>query len=135
TITSPSSASTTVTGLGTAGVYVFRLTVIDNQGASGYADVTITVNGPNQAPTANAGSAQTIALPASNVILTGSGSDPDGAIASYAWVQISGTAPTIASPSAASTDITGLTTVGVRVFRLTVTDNLGATGYADVAVT
>ena len=93
-------------------------------------------SGPvNQPPTANAGSAQTIILPASQVTLTGSGSDPDGTIASYAWTQVSGTAATIASPNSATTNITGLTTAGVRIFRLTVTDNGGATGTSDVTIT
>jgi Secretion system C-terminal sorting domain/Bacterial Ig domain len=135
TITSSSSALTTITGLTTAGVRVFRLTVTDNQGASGIANVTITVDAINQAPTANAGSPQTITLPTSTVNLTGSGTDPDGIIASYNWTQISGTPATIASPSSASTSITGLTTAGVRVFRLTVTDNRGASGTATVTIT
>gem|GEM_PF-1823848 len=42
TITSPSSATTTVTGLA-AGVYVFRLTVTDNNGSTGTDDVQVTV--------------------------------------------------------------------------------------------
>lgn len=43
TITSPSSASTTITGL-VAGTYVFRLTVTDNDSATDTDDITITVN-------------------------------------------------------------------------------------------
>ncbi|MFI5129779.1 MAG: hypothetical protein ACHQFX_07305 [Chitinophagales bacterium] len=39
----------------------------------------------NQSPTANAGADKTITLPVSSVTLSGSGSDPDGSIASYAW--------------------------------------------------
>ena len=42
-ITSPGSISTTVTGL-VAGTYVFRLTVTDNNQATGFDDVTIIVN-------------------------------------------------------------------------------------------
>ena len=135
TITSPSAQNTSITGLTTAGVRVFRLTVTDNQGATGLSEVTITVNASNQAPTANAGSNQTIVLPVSTVNLTGSGNDPDGTIASYVWTQVSGTGATITSPSAQNTSITGLTTAGARIFRLTVTDNLGATGFSNVTIT
>jgi hypothetical protein len=90
--------------------------------------------GGNSSPTANAGTDQSITLPTSSVTLTGSGSDSDGTIASYAWSQISGTSATIASPTSATTNVTGLSTAGTRVFRLTVTDNLGATGTDDISI-
>ncbi len=44
TITSPSSAVTTVTGITVADTYTFRLTVTDNNGTNDTADVTVTVN-------------------------------------------------------------------------------------------
>src|SRR5829696_4401950 len=90
--------------------------------------------GGNQSPVVNAGTAQTITLPASSVTLTGSGSDPDGSIASYAWSKIAGGTATINSPSSASTTVTGLVQ-GSYTFRFTVTDNQGATGTSDVNVT
>jgi hypothetical protein len=90
--------------------------------------------GTNQAPTANAGADQSITEPASSVTLTGSGTDADGTIASYAWTKLSGGAATITSPSSASTSVTGLTQ-GSYTFRLTVTDNSGATATDDVVVT
>lgn len=43
TITSPSSATTTVTGL-VQGTSIFKLTVTDNQGGTGSANVSVTVN-------------------------------------------------------------------------------------------
>src|SRR4029079_6643425 len=116
------------------GSYTFRLTVTDNLGASSSSDVNVTVNGTaNQAPTVNAGADQTITLPANSVPLTGSGTDADGTIASYAWTKISGGAATITSPSSASTTVTGLAQ-GSYTFRLTVTDNGGATATDDVVV-
>ncbi|MCW5928524.1 MAG: T9SS type A sorting domain-containing protein [Chitinophagaceae bacterium] len=134
TIATPSAAKTNVTGL-VAGTYVFRLTVTDNSGATGTANVTITVNAaPNQAPAANAGPNQTITLPTNSVTLTGSGTDTDGTISSYTWTKVSGPAATIATPSAAKTNVTGLV-AGTYVFRLTVTDNSGATGTATVTIT
>ncbi|MFL5741581.1 MAG: carbohydrate-binding protein [Flavisolibacter sp.] len=90
---------------------------------------------PNVAPSANAGSAQTITLPVSSVTLNGSGTDSDGTIQSYAWSQVSGpSTATIGSPAAASTQVSGLIQ-GSYVFRLTVKDNAGATGTSDVTVT
>lgn len=133
TITAPASASTTVTGL-TQGTYTFRLAVTDNSGATSTDDVVITVNAAaNQLPTANAGNDQTITQPQSSVSLSGSGTDPDGSIASYSWTKVSGVGGTITSPSSAATTVTGLS-AGTYVFRLTVTDNSGATATDDVNV-
>src|SRR6185312_4727022 len=88
----------------------------------------------NVPPTANAGTDQTITLPTSQVTLTGSGTDSDGSIGSYSWSKVSGGTATITSASSATTTVTGLA-AGVYVFRLTVTDNSGATGTDDVQVT
>ncbi|MEI9958258.1 MAG: hypothetical protein WDM90_18580 [Ferruginibacter sp.] len=58
-----------------------------------------------------------------------------GTIASYAWVKISGpTAGTIATPAAATTNITGLAQ-GTYLFVLKVTDNGGAAGTDTMQVT
>jgi hypothetical protein len=134
-ITSSTSSSTTVTGL-SAGTYVFRLRVTDNSGGQATDDVQIIVNASppaNILPIANAGANQSITLPTSSVSLTGSGTDADGTIASYAWTKVSGTGGTITSPSNASTTITGLAE-GTYVYRLTVTDNLGATATDDIQI-
>lgn len=132
---STSSATPTISGF-VAGTYVIQLYVTDNLGGRSVnpALKTIVVTG-NQAPTANAGPNQGITLPATTATLTGSGTDPDGTIVSYAWAQISGTTATIANPSSATTGISGMTTAGVRIFRLIVTDNGGATGSSDVTIT
>jgi predicted esterase len=90
----------------------------------------------NQSPVANAGSAAAITLPANAVTLSGSGSyDPDGSIAGYSWSYVSGPSQyTIGSPNAASTAVSNLI-AGNYTFKLTVTDNLGASSSAPVAVT
>ena len=116
------------------GSHIFTLVVTDNLGAqSATSSVTITVNAAvppaNQPPTANAGSNQTITLNAGEisrtVTLSGSGTDPDGSIASYLW---SGT-PT---PTAVvSPNIT--LGVGTHTFTLVVTDNQGAQSIASQA--
>jgi hypothetical protein len=95
---------------------------------------TISSRATNQAPRAKAGNDQTITLPA-NLNLDGSGSsDDDGSIASYQWTKEVGPSITIASPTSAQTAVTGLTGGSYR-FRLTVTDNKGATGSDTVHIT
>ena len=124
TITNTASAATSVTGL-VQGVYQFQLKVTDNNGATALDTVQITVNAANIAPTANAGTDQTITT--STVNLSGSGTDPDGTITTYAWKWESGpNTPTIVSSNSSSTSVTGLL-AGTHVFSLTVTDNNGAT--------
>jgi hypothetical protein len=96
---------------------------------------------PPAAPVANAGSAQTITLPANLVTLSGSAST--GTITSYSWTKVSGPAGgVITSPSAVSTTVTGLLQ-GVYTFQLAlnggsvstvkVTVNAAATPAAPVA--
>jgi Domain of unknown function (DUF4082)/Bacterial Ig-like domain/Bacterial Ig domain/Secretion system C-terminal sorting domain len=125
TITTPAAASTTVTGL-IQGTYIFQLSV--NGGVS-TSQVTVTVN-PAPPPVANAGTNQSITLPASSVTLNGSGST--GAISSYAWTLVSGpNTPTISTPSAVSTAVTGLIQ-GSYVFQLSLN---GGVSVAQVTVT
>ncbi len=135
TINSPSSAYTTANGL-IQGDYTFELMVTDDQGASGTDTVHIRVNpAQNQSPTAYAGADQTITLPANSVTLTGSGTDADGTIASYKWTKISGpSSANISKSTSASTDVSGLIE-GVYQFKLTATDNQGATGTSTVTIT
>ncbi len=89
----------------------------------------------NTPPTVMVGSAQTITLPTSTVMLTGTATDNDGTVASYSWSKISGPAAgTITSTTTASTSVTGLV-AGVYDFQLTATDNLGAKGTAVKRIT
>lgn len=88
----------------------------------------------NVAPHVFAGPDRVIKLPATAVDLRGFGSDPDGQVSTYAWSKVSGGAATIASVSTATTAVTGLSQ-GTYVFRLTATDNGGATITDDVQVT
>jgi len=119
-----------------AGVYVFRLSATDNAGGTGFADMTITVSDPtvNQPPVANAGVNRTITLPTNTLVLTGSGSDPDGTVLIYQWTKVSGPAATLLNLNTASLTLTGLV-AGSYVFRLTVTDEKGASNFKDVTVT
>jgi hypothetical protein len=132
TIASPTAASTALTRL-VLGTYVFRLTVTNSSGANATADVTVTVN-PSAPPTGNAGANITLTLPTDSTTLTGSGTTPAGTITGYAWSYVSGpTTYKIASPTAASTALTGLVR-GTYLFKLTVTNSGGASASANVTV-
>ncbi len=136
---SNTSSTTTITGLNLVGTYQYELKVVDDRADWSTKTITVTVTaGPpgSQKPIAKPGADITITQPASSVTLDGSGSyDPDGTIAAYAWSQVSG--PNTASfsdPSIAKPTVSGLI-IGTYTFRLTVTDNSGNTGSADVKVT
>ena len=138
TISSPGNAGTAVSGL-VQGVYRFKLTVTDNSGVTASDIVMVTVDpapvviGPLSA---DAGANQTITLPVNNVTLSGSGSESNGTIASYAWTQLSGPATaSMYSASTAQTGVGGMDVAGVYTFQLKVTDAKGSTATATMTVT
>lgn len=90
----------------------------------------------NQPPSANAGPDQTVAA-GSTVTLAGSGSDADGAIAAYQWAQTSGTDVSLSNTDQAAVSfVAPESDMAVTLtFRLSVTDNNGATASDDVSVT
>ena len=71
------------------------------------------------------------------VSLPGSGNDTDGTIASYAWTQTVGPAVTLSGANTATAGFTApaVSVATVLTFKLTVTDNQGATGFDTVNVT
>lgn len=138
TLAAPTSSITNFNNL-VAGTYVMKLKVTDNKGATAEDQVTVTVKPapviPNIAPVAKAGSDLTITLPVNSVTLNGSSSsDEDGNITKYAWTKVSGPAATLENAGSASANANNLVQ-GTYVFRLTVTDNDGATDLDDVTVT
>ena len=77
-------------GITSGKALAFNLAVTNKAGITGKASCLVNVSSADKAPSANAGADQ-IVSPYANVTLDGSGSsDPDGAIASYKWVQING---------------------------------------------
>lgn len=118
------------------GTYVFRLTVEDNSGNtdSDYVSLTVSSSAINIAPVANAGGDKTITLPTNTVSITGSGTDADGSIASYAWTKISGGSASLSGTTTTTLNASNLVS-GSYVFRLTVTDDKDASKSDDVTVT
>ena len=88
---------------------------------------------PNQIPVANAGDDQNVDEN-TTVNLSGSGTDSDGSIASYAWTQTVGTTVTLSDDTSASPSFTA-PEVGsggeTLTFSLVVTDDDGSPSLAD----
>ena len=89
----------------------------------------------NNAPVANAGADQTLAVGTTSTTLTGSATDANGDPITYSWSQISGPTVTINSASSATTTVSGLANGNVYGFRLTANDGRGGVGTDDMQVT
>ncbi|MBT9189056.1 PKD domain-containing protein [Zobellia russellii] len=89
---------------------------------------------PSLEPIANAGQDQNIVLPVDEVVLDGSGSDPDGGAVSFQWVQVTG--PSTATLSSATTSELNVSNLieGSYVFRLTVSDDESQVDSDEVTV-
>jgi hypothetical protein len=134
-ITTPIAVTTEIKNL-VQGVYTFRLTVTNNAGKSASDDIVITVKPAiTNAPVANAGKDETLAAGQATVLHGENSYAMAGYIKGYSWTKISGPDTyEILSPTASYTWIRNMVP-GVYVFRLTVTDNYGATGIDDVVIT
>ncbi len=89
----------------------------------------------NEAPIAEAGTNQTVAVGAA-VNLDGSGSsDPEGMPLTYAWTQTAGTNVTLQNADTATPVFTAPVSVETLTFELTVTDDADATDTDTVTVT
>jgi len=133
TILSPSSPSTTISGLA-AGTYTYELAVTDDDAAVTRDTVSVTITATNAPPTVYLGGNTSTMYNMNQVLLVSDAYDSDGTIQSYHWTQISGDTAYIGNPTSASTYISELTP-GVRVFRCTVTDNAAGVGYAEITLT
>lgn len=92
---------------------------------------------PNAPPVANAGGNRTITLPTNSTTDNGSsGSDPDGDPITFSWSKVGGPAGgTISNGNTTNPTFSGLNNTGTYTFRLTVTDDSGATDTDDMTVT
>ena len=122
----------TAPNVGTGGESLtFRLTVTDSAGLQDTDTSIVNVSWINIAPTANAGSDQSVDE-GDAVTLSGLAStDPDDGIVSFAWQQLTGIPVTLSSPSAVQPAFTapdvGLSGAALT-FQLTVTDSGGLRG-------
>lgn len=132
-ISSPSSASTNVSGL-IAGTYILQFSVTDNVGLSGVDTMSIVVLPPLLPPVANAGPSPTVQLPTNSIAITGSGTTTNGNITGYLWSVVSGpNVPGISATTSASTNVTGLV-AGTYILQLAVTDNKGLMGVDTMSI-
>ncbi len=138
TITGGTTLTPSFANLTTPGVYTFNMRVTDNDGVVVNRSMTVTVNPPaNVAPTANAGVDQTITPPVETANTSGANArDPDGTI-TILWSNVStpGSVPAIAGAGTLSPTFSNLTTSGVYVFNMRVTDNASAVVNDTVNVT
>jgi PKD repeat protein len=111
------------------GVYTVSLTVTDNLGATGQASRQVNVASGNRPPIAVIHVSRSQALPGESITFDGShSSDPDGGITAHHWQFGDGGSSNqqIATHAYAQS--------GSFPVRLTVTDNEGATGQANIQI-
>ncbi|TAJ52499.1 MAG: hypothetical protein EPN60_04930 [Nevskiaceae bacterium] len=115
----------------------FQLSATDDDGASASDTLSVLVRDvpANQAPVARAGADQSVDEGAS-VSLAGAGEDGDGTIASYQWTQIAGPEVALSGASSATASFTAPQVEAETLlrFRLSVTDDDGASGSDEVSV-
>jgi len=90
----------------------------------------------NQAPTVNAGSDQTV-VSNQTVTLSGTASDSDGTISTYAWTQVSGLNITLSNANTATASFAApqVSNTTQLTLTLTVTDDGGLTASDSVVIT
>lgn len=102
------------------------------------ADVNAELSGggapTNQSPSVDAGPNQTITLPDTDAVMNGTTSDADGTIASKLWTKISGPTGGTISNTAIDDPTMSALQEGTYVFRLSATDDDGATSIDDVQI-
>ena len=118
----------------TEGSYTFKVTVTDPEGAVATDQVVLNVNpAANQAPVVNAGEDKTITLPATSTTFPATASDPDGSIKTYRWEKTEVKEVSLAGSATAKLTLSNLKE-GTYTFRLSVTDNSGATATDEVGL-
>jgi gliding motility-associated-like protein len=134
TLNNADKASLELSGL-EAGVYIFELTVEDDDNATDSDEMQLEVlDEENLDPVANAGEDIQIQLPTNSTNLVGSGTDDDGSITNYLWQKISGPSVTLTNANNPTATASNLLS-GAYTFRLTVTDDQGATNSDLMKVT
>ena len=107
---------------GASGITPFLIDGKTYVGVTGYADDGVQILKLNQAPTANAGSNQSV-VAGTLVTLSGSGADPDGDTISYSWAKTAGPSVTLSNDMAQNPTFTAPSSAGTISFTLTVSDD------------
>lgn len=124
------TSTVTLSGL-VAGVYVLKVQVVDNYGATASDTMTVTAIAPNQAPKANAGPDIQITLPVNSVSI-GRADQPPGL--TVKWKKISGPAgDIIQSPTDPITIVKNLSQ-GQFVYQKVVTNAAGQSASDNVTI-
>ncbi|XP_047521550.1 dyslexia-associated protein KIAA0319-like protein isoform X2 [Pieris napi] len=122
----------------TKGLYVFSLTVLDDNGNTATDNVTVTVTqNKNSPPKADAGGDQVLNLPLPVLILNGSKSSDDFRIVSWKWTRLSsGLAAGTVILDSDKESVLMLTNIeaGRYIFELTVIDDQGESSRDTVSV-
>ncbi|HYE73530.1 MAG TPA: hypothetical protein VEF04_09365, partial [Blastocatellia bacterium] len=127
--------SVTTASFSTAGTYILRLTATDSQ-QSNFDEVIVIASPANQAPLVNAGTNQTITLPAPailNAIVTDDGF-PSGNAITINWSKISGPGTVSFSNPNSNVTIANFGAIGTYTLRLTANDG-ALTSSDDLVVT
>lgn len=133
-LSEPNSATTEFVAPAVETTLGFSLTVTDNDGGMVTAFYSVDVTAPpNVPPSAEAGDNQGVES-GTQVDLLGMGADSDGVISSYLWEQIAGDPVILSSSNTANVSFTAPATITTLEFRLTVTDDEGASTSDTVTV-
>ena len=129
------SALATTAAFSADGTYVLRMTVSDGT-LTATDELTITVNPANQSPTANAGTDQTLTLPAlANLAGTATDDGVGGTTLTTTWSMVSGPGTVTFLDASALATTAAFSVDGTYVLRLTVSDGtLTATDELTITV-
>ena len=117
-ITTPTSATTGITGLTNAGTYVYQWTVTNSPCPATNDQVSIVVSAVPT--TADAGTDINVCVGTGTATMAGNAAT----VGSGLWTKVSGpTGGTITTPTSATTGITGLSTVGTYVYQWTISNS------------
>jgi len=120
-----------------SGSFAFQISVTDPSGATDNNSVNVTVNPPNQAPTASASAPSSVNEGSSVTLNASASSDPDGDTLTYEWTQTSGTSVSLNNNTSAQATFTApaVTAATTLQFSVTVSDPDSETSTASVTVT
>ena len=139
TVSNANTAAPSFTAANAIAGYTSTLQLVCTaNGQDGAADtVVITVSADNDAPTASAGTDQSV-TEGDQVTLDGSGSsDPEGTTLTYTWSQTSGTTMSLSSTSAAQPTFTAPQALAeyTLVFQVSITDGVNTAVTDSVTIT